>query len=230
MLRVLRRKARAAANLVIKIFVPNCKEGARQQPEHSVIDDRPFRGVTVPHRKRTALEWYFLCRMICCVLHVHVPGLSRGINFVVELVRPCPDKLLQIVVAKLAVVETVGSSIDRVHLVRRSPLDHHCAGWLSPWIFLPNRDVGAVVYAGLNCPLIVNLRGGEDSFMTIVIEAVEDRMAGHEIVRSQLRLDVRFRNDSADANVHSLENVWYVEIKIDHRHINAGIAVVLSEL
>src|ERR1700736_6556762 len=47
MLRVLRRKARPAANFVIEIFVPNCKEGARQQPEHSVIDDRPLRRVTV---------------------------------------------------------------------------------------------------------------------------------------------------------------------------------------
>src|SRR6266404_9335156 len=105
--------------------------------------------------------------MILCILHVHVPPLGRRVNLVVELVRPGPDKLLQIVVAKLAVVETVGSGIDRIHLVRRSPLNHHRAGWLSPWIFLPNRNVGAVIYAGLNGPLIVNLRGGEDSFMTI---------------------------------------------------------------
>ena len=43
--------------------------------------------------------------MIDCVVHVHVPGLGRGIDFVVEFVRPGSDDLLQIVVTELAVVK-----------------------------------------------------------------------------------------------------------------------------
>src|ERR1700730_9053399 len=107
------------------------------------------------------------------IVHVHVPGLGRGVDLVVELVRPGHNILLQIVVAELAVVETVGPSIDRIHLVRRGPLNHDCSGYLAPWVFLPNGDVSAAVYAGLYGPLIVNLRSRKNSFMTIVIEAIK---------------------------------------------------------
>src|SRR6202030_2638925 len=155
MLRVLRRKAGTAANLVIKIFIPNCKEGTRRQPEHRVVHDCPFRRVTVPHRERAALEWHLLCGMVYCVFHVHVPRLGRAINLIVELVRPSSDDLLQVVVAKLAVVEIVVSRINRIHLVWRGPLDHHRPGWLPSWIFLPKSNVSAVGYAGLICPLII---------------------------------------------------------------------------
>ena len=51
----------------------------------------------------------------------------------------------------------------------------------------------------LNGPLIIEFRGRKNSFLAIIIEAVEERVTGHEIVRSQLRFDVRLRNDSADA-------------------------------
>ena len=46
-------------------------------------------------------------------------------------------------------------------------------------------------------------------------------MTRHEIVRRQLRFDVRLGNDSADSNVHPLKYVRDVEIKINHRHIEA---------
>src|SRR4030081_195568 len=164
------------------------------------------------------------------VVHVHVPGFGRGIDLVIELVRPGSDKLLQIVVTKVAVVKTVGSCIDRIHLVRCRPLDHDRAGYLAPWIFLPDGDIGSAIYAGLNCPLIVNLRCRKDSFMTIVIEAIKERVASHEIVRCQLRFDVRLGDDSANSDVHSLENVWDIEIEINHRHIETGVAVVFQQL
>src|SRR5438270_13000620 len=40
-----------AADFVVHIFISNGKEGARRQPEHGVIDDRPFWRVTILHGK-----------------------------------------------------------------------------------------------------------------------------------------------------------------------------------
>ncbi len=153
--------------------------------------------------------------------HVHVPGLGRGIDFVVELVRPGSDNLLQIVVSEFAVIECVVARVDRIHLVGRRPLHHHSAGRLVAWILLPDGNVGAVGNAGLDRPLIVNFRRCENSFLAIVIEAVKERVTGHEIVRRELRFDVRLGDDASDADVHPLEYVWDVEIKINHRHIEA---------
>jgi hypothetical protein len=144
--------------------------------------------------------------------------------------RPGSDILLQIVVAKLAVVKTVGYCLDRIHLFSCVPLDIYCAGRLTAWVILPKGDVSAAIYPGLNCPLIINLRGRQNSFMTIVIEAIEERVTGHEIVRRQLRFDIWLGYDSANSNVHSLKNVWNVEIEINHRHVEAGVAVVFQQL
>src|SRR6202040_1969390 len=103
-------------------------------------------------------------------------------------------------------------------------------GRLTARILLPDRNVGAVRNSKLDGPLIVDLRRGEDSLLTIRIETVEDRVARHEIVRRELRFDVRLGDDAADADVHPLEYVRDVEIKIDHRHIEAVITVVLQQL
>ena len=51
--------------------------------------------------------------MVDCIVHVHLPGFGRGIDLVVELVRPGSDNLLQIVVAELAVVEVVVARVNR---------------------------------------------------------------------------------------------------------------------
>ena len=67
----------------------------------------PTRARNHPHGKRAALEWHLFGRMVYGVVHVHVPGFGRGIDFVVKLVCPGPDDLLQIVVAEVAVVEYV---------------------------------------------------------------------------------------------------------------------------
>jgi hypothetical protein len=55
-------------------------------------------------------------------------------------------------------------------------------------------------------------------------------MARHQIVRRELRFDVRLGYDPADAHVHSLENSREVEIKVHHRHIEAVVSVFLQEL
>src|SRR5207237_10424101 len=115
-----------------------------------------------------------------------VPGFSGGVNLVVELMRPGSDDLLQVVVTEFAIVEVVVAGINGIHLVRRGPLDHHCSGYLAPRILLPKSDVSSVRYAGLNRPLIVNLRSRKASFLAVVIEAVEKRVTCHEIVRRQL--------------------------------------------
>ena len=106
-------KARPAAHLVLKVLVPDGEERIPGNPEHGVIHDRPLRRITIPHRKRAALEWHLFCRMVYGVVHVHVPRFSRGIDLVVKLVCPGPDVLLQIVVAEVAVVETVSARVDR---------------------------------------------------------------------------------------------------------------------
>ena len=137
--------------------------------------------------------------MVYGVVHVHVPGFSRGIDLVVKLVRPGPDVLLQIVVAEVALVETVIARVDGVHLVRRNPLDHHVTGHLSTRVILPDGDVRAAIYSSLNCPLSIEFGGRENSFVAIIIKAVEERVCGHEIVRSQLRFDIWLRNYSADS-------------------------------
>src|SRR6202048_1282317 len=92
------------------------------------------------------------------VVHVHVPGLGRRINLVVELVRPGSDNLLQVVVTEFSVIKGVVASIDGVHLVRRSPLDHDRAGRLISWIILPDGAVSAVGKAGLECSYVVYFR------------------------------------------------------------------------
>ncbi len=176
------------------------------------------------------MEWHLLRRVIDCVVHVHVPGLGRGINLVVEFVRPGSDDLLEIVVTELAVVEVIVAGVNRIHLVRGSPLDHRRAGYLPARIILPKSDIGSIRNAKLNRPLIVNFRGRKDSFLAVVIEAVEERVTCHEIVRRQLRFDVRLGNDSSDADVHALKNVRNVKIEINHRHVETGVTVVLQQL
>ena len=112
-------------------------------------------------------------------------------------------------------------------MVRGNPLDHYRAGYLPPRILLPNRNVGAVGDSGLNRPLIVDFRRGEDSLLTVRIETVEERVAGHQIVRRELRFDVRLGNDATNADVHALKNVRNVKIEINHRHVETGVTVVL---
>src|SRR5205823_7750064 len=132
----------------------------------------------------------------------------------------------QVVVTELAVVKGVVACVNGVHLVWRGPLDHDRAGRLITGIFLPKRDVAAVRYVGLNRPLIVDLRGRENSGLRVVIESVNERVARHEIVRSELRFDVGLRNDAADTDVHSLKDLRKIKVEIDHRHIEAVVIVV----
>src|SRR5437763_16334303 len=46
----------------------------------------------------------------------------------------------------------------------------------------------------------------------------------------QLRFDVRLVNDAPDTHIHSLKNLWNVNVDVDHRHIEAVIVVVLQQL
>src|SRR5215831_5689483 len=168
--------------------------------------------------------------MIDCIVHVHVPSLGRCVDVIVELVRPGSDDLLQVIVAELPVIKVIVSGIDRIPLIRRSPLDHRSASYLSTRIFLPKSYVSSIGDAELNRQLIVEFRGGENSFLTIIIKAVEERVSRHQIIRRQLRFDIRFGNDSPNADVHSLSHEWNVEVKIDHRHVETKVTVVLQQL
>jgi hypothetical protein len=105
-------------------------------------------------------------------------------------------------------------------------LNHHRAGNLPPWVFLPDRHIGAVGDSCLNRPLIVDLRRREDPLLTIRIEAVENRVTRHQVVRCELCFDVRLGNDATDADIHSLEYPRDVEIQIYHRHVESGITVM----
>src|SRR5438552_7314369 len=137
------------------------------------------------------------------IVHVHIEALSRGVDLVVELVRPGTDDLLKIVVAEFAVVKGVVAGVNGIVLVGRYPLDHDGAGGLITRISLPERDVGAVGNAGLNRPLIVKLSGRKNSRLGIVVESVDERVAGHEVIPRQLPLDVRLGNDATDSDVYS---------------------------
>ena len=92
---------------------------------------------------------------------------------------------------------------------------------------MPKGNVGAVGETELNRPLIVDLRGRENSGLGVVVESVNERVARHEIVRRQLRFDVGLGNDAADADIHSLENLREIKVEVDHRHIEAVVIVVL---
>src|SRR5437762_2955423 len=123
-------------------------------------------------------------------------GFRGGVDLVAEFVRPGADDLLQVVVTEFAVVKGVVARVDGVLLVRRGPLDHDRAGRLITGILLPKRDVGAVRYAGLNRPLIVDLRGRENSGLRVVIETVNAgdtkapiNMIGLELVRDALDVE-----------------------------------------
>ena len=104
------------------------------------------------------------------IVHVHVPGFGSGVEVVVELVRPGSDDLLKIVVAELAVIKGVVAEVDGVILIRCSPLNHDRASRLVARIVLPQRYVHAVGDASLNRPLIVDLRGREDSGLRVIVE------------------------------------------------------------
>src|SRR4030095_5315885 len=103
-------------------------------------------------------------------------GLGRGVDLIVELVRPGPDDLLQIVVSEFAVVKRVITGVDRVFLIWRCPLNHHCACWLIPGVVLPKTNISAVGNAGLNRPLIIDLRGRENSCLHIIVDYIHTRM------------------------------------------------------
>jgi hypothetical protein len=55
-------------------------------------------------------------------------------------------------------------------------MNHHGAGRLISGIFLPKRHVRAIRQANLKCPLIIDLRGRENSGLRVVIESVNDRV------------------------------------------------------
>src|SRR5262249_40368096 len=141
MLRIVGSKPSSASNLVLEVFVSHGEKGTRRKAEHCVVQYRPFGRVTIPYWKRTALERHLLCRMVDCIVHVHIPSLGGGINRVVKLVCPGSDDLLQVIVAELPVIKVIVSHVDRIPLIRRSPLDHRSAGYLPARIVLPNSDV-----------------------------------------------------------------------------------------
>src|SRR5205823_9893889 len=106
-----------------------------------------------------------------------------------------------------------------------SPLNHRCPGYLPARILLPKSNVSPIRDSGLNRPLIVEFSGCENSFLTIVIKAVEKRVTGHQIVRRQLRFDIRFGNDSPNPDIHSLSHEGNVKVEINHRHVEAEVTV-----
>ncbi len=55
-------------------------------------------------------------------------------------------------------------------------------------------------------------------------------MTRHQIVRRELRFNVRLGNNATDAHIHSLENLRNVDVEVDHRRIEAVIVVVLEQL
>ena len=166
--------------------------------------------------------------MINGIVFPHVPAFGRGVDLVVELVSPGSNNLLHVVVSELAVVDHIVAKVKGIHLIRRSLLNHYRAGDLPTRIFLPDRNVGAVRDSCLNRPLIVDFRRREDSLLTVRIEAVKNGVTRHQIVRRQLRFNVRLGNDTTNADVHPLKDVRNVQIQIDHRHIEPVIAVVFQ--
>ena len=55
-------------------------------------------------------------------------------------------------------------------------------------------------------------------------------MTRHQIVRRELRFNVRLGNNATDAHIHSPENLRNVDVEVDHRHIEAVIVVLLEQL
>src|SRR5207302_1249355 len=70
----------------------------------------------------------------------------------------------------------------------------------------------------------------ENPGLRVIVESVDDRVAGHEIIRRELRFDIRLGNDPADANIHSCENLRDINVDVDHRHIEPVVAVMLDQL
>src|SRR6478752_2027990 len=125
MLRVFSRVPRAAANDVVVKLVSHSEECGWCNSEHCVIDDSPFQRVTGVHWKRATLKGHGAGWMGLRVIHIHVERFGRGVDLVVELVRPSSNDLLQIVVTELAVVKRVVASVDGIFLVWCCPLNHH---------------------------------------------------------------------------------------------------------
>src|SRR4030095_15560678 len=137
MLRVFRRVTGATANDVVVKLIPQCKERSRRNSEHCVAENPPFRRETGSYRKGATLKRDRACWMRLRVIHIHVEGFGRGVDLVVELVRPGSNDLLQIVVTEFAVVKRVVASVDGISLVSRCPLNHQCTCGLVPGIVLP---------------------------------------------------------------------------------------------
>src|SRR5439155_17564852 len=107
MLRVFRRVTGAAANDVVIKLVPHSEERRWRDSEHCVVENPPFRRVTGFHWKRATLKRHGAGWMRLRIIHIHIEAFGRGIDLVVELVRPGSDDLLQIVVTEFAVVKRV---------------------------------------------------------------------------------------------------------------------------
>jgi len=174
-----RGKPGATSNLVVKIFVTHGEERIPGQPEHRVVQHRPFRRITASHWKRATLKGHVFGWVIDRIFHVHVPSLGRAVDFVVKLVRPGADNLLEIVVAEFAVVERVVAGRRSNPSGSAPSIESSPSGWLIAGIFLPKRNIGSIGKPGLDRPLIVDLRRREDSRLSVVIESVKERMRRH---------------------------------------------------
>src|SRR5690349_3025292 len=56
MFRVWRGKARARAYSIVEIFIAYSEERIAGDAKHRVVNNRPFRGIAIPHREGATLE------------------------------------------------------------------------------------------------------------------------------------------------------------------------------
>ena len=152
-------------------------------------------------------------------LRVHVPAR-------VELVVPGEHRVLDVVPAPAAVVQAVHARVERVAPRVRGP--HHAGGRRQLALALdPGTDVVAGVQRGLHLPVTVELDRGDDAVLRVGVDRVQQRVGIADVVRRELRLDVRNRDVAADADVHALGDLREPEVEVVHDRVEAvGAAAV----
>ena len=84
------------------------------------------------------------------------------------------------------------------------------------------------MYACQNRPLIVELYRGIDARLGITIKGEHQRMGEQIVVRSELRLNVRWRNVATNFNDHTLRDVGNVQKSVDLYRVKSVQTVVLQ--
>ena len=79
-------------------------------------------------------------------------------------------------------------------------------------------------------PVLVQRSRGLDAGVGVVVERIRHRVRIHVVVRRELRLDVRDRDEAADTNQHAVRDPRNEDLAIGHRQVVAIVRILVQKL